>query len=373
MRFTIKREELLKGLSVASRAVSNKSAVPVLSNLKIELTEVGMFITGSNYDLSIKTMIPYNKNEKEIIRNYKEGATLVNAKLITEMARKMEGEEITFDIIDTTVAVISDNRSEYRLNCIRSEEYPDLDLDPSGVELVLTRTNFEQLVNQTAFAASIKEQRPILTAINLEAFGGVLTATTTDSARMARKQIKISEEVSFTANVPAKMMVEVKALVEGVDLVKVAFSDKKALFTLGSTVVATRLIAGDYPNTKNIVPRNINYSLEINSSDLIKAVDRANILSLDRENVVDLSMSDSLIEILSKSAQVGSANEKIEMFKFEGSPLKVSFNSEYVIAAIRAIDSEDVTFQFVGEMKPFIIKNANDDTVIQIVTPVRTY
>ena len=373
MRFTIKREEFLKGLATASRAVASKVAVAVLANLKIELNENGLFITGSNYDLTIKTQVPYRFNGVEIIRNYKEGATLINAKLITEIARKMESEEITLDVIDSTIATVSDNRSEYKLNCVRPEEYPDLDLEASGTKLTLSKADFDSLVSQTAFAASLKEQRPILTAMNLEASNGLLTATTTDSARMARKDIQIPEDVHFVANVPAKMMVEVDHLLEGLDSIDVAFSDKKALFSLGRTVVASRLIAGEYPNTKNIVPRMTSYHLEVNANDFIKAIDRANILSMDRENVVDLTMSENGVEISAKSQQIGSAIERIDVFKYDGQELRVSFNSEFVVAAVKALNSEDVTFAFVGEMKPFIVKNASDDSVIQIVTPVRTY
>lgn len=373
MRFTIRREELLKGLSIASRAVASKVAVAVLANLKIELNENGLFITGSNYDLTIRTFIPYKQDEVEIIRNYKEGATLINSKIIVEIARKMGCEEITLDVIDSTIATISGGGSEYKLNCVKPEEYPDLDLDSSGTKLTLRKEQFDSLVSQTAFAASLKEQRPILTAMNLEASNGVLTATATDSARLAKKEIAIDHGIEFVANVPAKMMVEVDHLIEGVDSVDIAFSDKKALFSLGKTVIATRLIAGDYPNTKGIVPRITNYSLEINSGDLTKAIERANILSIDRENVVDLTMDENGVEISAKSSQVGSAVERIELFKFVGQQLKISFNSEFVLSAIRALGSEDVTFLFVGEMKPFVIKNANDESVIQIVTPVRTY
>ena len=373
MRFTIKREEFLKGLLTASRAVANKVAVAVLANLKIELNENGLFITGSNYDLTIKTLVPYKDGNVEVIRNFKEGATLINSKIITEIARKMESEEITLDVIDSTIAVISDNRSEYKLNCVRPEEYPDLDLEANGTEITLAKADFDSLVSQTAFAASLKEQRPILTAMNLEASNGLLIATATDSARMARKDIRIPEGIHFVANVPAKMMVEVDHLLEGSDSLDIAFSDKKALFTVGRTIIASRLIAGDYPNTKNIVPKLTNYILEVNAADLMKAIDRANILSIDRENVVDLSMSEEGIEISAKSSQVGSAIERIDVFKYEGSPLKVSFNSEFVIAAVKALGAEDVTFAFVGEMKPFVVRNGLDDSVIQIVTPVRTY
>ena len=375
MKFTIKREELLKASNIASRAVSSKVAVPVLKNLKLELDEKGLSIMGSDYDITIKTVVPYSIGDTEIIRNYKEGAALIGSRFITEITRKLESEEVTFDVIDTTIATISDsnNTSQFTLDCIRPEEYPDLDLEPSGTKITLSRNDFSLLVSQTAFAASLKEQRPILTAMNLEAVNGVLTATATDSARMARKTIQVPFDAEFVSNVPAKMMVEVDHLIENQDSVEIAFSDKKALFTLGKTVIATRLVDGDYPNTKNIVPRVTNYSLEVNASQFVKAIDRANILSLDRENVVDLSMSEHGIEISSKSSQIGSAVEKIEMFKYEGAPLRISFNSEFVLAAIRALNCEDVTLAFVGEMKPFVVKNAQDDSIIQIVTPVRTY
>ena len=373
MRFTIKREELLKGLMIASRAVASKVAVAVLANLKLELNEKGLFITGSNYDLTIKTFIPYKQDEFEIIRNYKEGATLINSKIIVEMVRKLGGEEITLDVVDSTIATVLCGGFESKLNCVRPEEYPDLDLESNGTKLTLMREQFDTIVSQTAFAASTKEQRPILTAMNLEAANGLLTVTATDSARLAKKEIIIDNNVEFVANVPAKMMIEVDHLLEGIESVDIAFSDKKALFSLGRTEIATRLIAGDYPNTRGILPRITNHSLEINGQDLMKAIERTNILSIDRENVVDLTMSENSVEISAKSNQVGSASERIEMFKYSGEPLKISFNSEFVLSAIRALAAEDVTFLFVGEMKPFVIKNAADETVIQIVTPVRTY
>ena len=256
MRFIIKRDEFLKALLVAGRAVNSKnSAVPVLANLKLDLDEKGLSVTGSNYELTIKTSIPYSLNDREIIRNVQEGTTLVNAKIITDMARKIDSEEISFEVIDSTIAVITAGKIKYNLNCIRANEYPDVDLEPTGIQISLTRLEFSSLVSQTAFAASLKEQRPILTAINLEASDGVLTATTTDSARLARKQISISTDLQFSANVPAKMMVEIDHLIENADSLKIALSDKKALFEFENTVVATRLIAGEYPNTKNIVPR----------------------------------------------------------------------------------------------------------------------
>ena len=374
MRFIVRRDEFLKALLIAGRAVNSKSsAMPELSNLKFSLSDEGLFVTGSNYELTIQTKIPFSINDVEIIRNFEFGETLINAKIITDMARKIESDEISLEVIDSTIALISGGRIKYNLNCIKADEYPDIDLEATGTKIQLTNAEFLSLVDQTAFAASTKEQRPILTAMHLEADEGSLTATATDSARMAKKTIPVAADLHFSANVPAKMMVEVDHLLEGIPSVDIAFSDKKALFSLGRTVIASRLIAGDYPNTKSVLPKVTNYTLEINASDLIKAIERANILSIDRENVVDLTMDENSVEISAKSSQVGSAVEKIELFKFEGGSLRISFNSEFVLAAVRALGCEDVTFLFVADMKAFVIKNAADDSIVQIVTPVRPY
>ena len=130
MRFTIKREEFLKGLNIAGRAVSGKSIMPILENLHIELTDRGLFITGSNLELTIKSQVPYKLGDVDVIRNYKEGSVLIDAKRLIDIVREMDSEEVTFDVIDTTNVTISgnNNRSNYRLNGIRADEYVELDL-----------------------------------------------------------------------------------------------------------------------------------------------------------------------------------------------------------------------------------------------------
>lgn len=375
MRFTIKREEFLKGLTTAGRAISGKSVMPILENLHIELIDKGLFITGSNLDLTIKAQVPYKLGDIDIIRNYKEGSVLIDAKRLTDIIREMDSEEVTFDVIDTTSVTISgnNNRSNYRLNGIRADEYVELDLEANGTELTMSTVDFNVLVAQTAFAASTKEKKPLLTAIHLEARGGMLSATASDSARLAKKTLSIPNDVEFTANVPARIMVEITRLLEGRDSLEVAFSDNKALFTIGTTIVATRLIAGEYYKTDNVVPKNTVCVLEVNANDFIKAIKRANILSIERENAVDLSMSEESVKISAKSSTVGSATEEITDFRYEGRPLDISFNGEFVIAAIKALGCDDVTLAFVEAMKAFIIRNAADDSVIQIVTPMRSY
>lgn len=373
MRFTINREQFLKGLNIASKAIGSKVAIPLLLNFKLVLDEKGLSITGSNNELTIHTIVPNMIGTKEIIRNQKYGATLVASKILTEIARKIEGDEVSLEVIDDTIVKIDDGKSSFKLNSIKAEEYPEIDLESSGVSFEVKTPDFISLIEQTAFAASQKEQRPILTALNLEAYDFKLVATATDSARLARKSIDLSEEVKFSANISARTIIEISRLFENAPSVIISVSDKKMLFSFDGTVVASRLITGDYPNTKNIVPKTFNFFLEANAQELISAMERVSLLNVERENVVRLFLTEEAVEVTSKSQQVGSASEKIGTFQFSGDRLEVSFNGDYVISAIRAIKSEDVTIAFIGEMKPFVIKNNKDDSVVQLVTPVRTY
>jgi len=374
MRLTINKEYFLKALNDASHAIAPKNPIAILANFKIELNEKGLEVTGSNNDITVRSFVPYEKNGKQSITDGVPGSTLISAHLLLEVVRRFEGNLVSFDVIDNAIAKIDDGHSHFKLNCSRGDEYPDIDLDESaGMEIVLTNGALTDLVNQSAFAASNKEQRPQLTAVNIEVMDGKITATATDSARLARKTLAIDTPARLRTNIPAKSLLEVVRLSEGADVIKMVVSDKKALFFFDGNVVSTRLIPGDYPVTKNIIPTVCNYRLQVNAQELLNAMTRIAVLSADRESVVKLSMSEDHVEVSVKSDRHGSGNEPIKTFQYEGDPLEVSFNSLFVVDAIKALRSEDVTICFQAEMRPFVVKNPSDDSVVELITPMRTY
>jgi DNA polymerase-3 subunit beta len=373
MRFTIDKEQFLKSLNAASKAVPSKSASPYLTNLKLELNEKGLEILGSNGDISIKATVPYMVNDREIIRNVGLGSTLVNSRILTEIVRNVEGGELSVEVIDEAVMKIDDSRSSFKLNCIKAEEYPDIDLERSGTEIKISCYAFASLVDQSAFAASNKDVRPILTALHLEAENGRLVATATDSARLARKEITIDDNTRFACNVPAKTVSDIVHMFDNAKEVIVSVSPKKILFDFDNVIVASRLIPGEYPVTRSIIPTVFNYTLEANAAELLSAMNRVRILSADTEPVVTITMREEEVEVSAKSDTNGSALEKISTYQYAGERLSVSFNSQFVIDAIKALKCEDVTICFMGEMKPFVVKNPKDNSVVELITPMRTF
>ena len=372
MRFTIDKEALMKGLTLVSKAIPPKAEIPILSNFKLDMTERGLEITGSDNNITISTIVPFMIGEKEIIRNSQEGSTLVAAKILIDVVRSLDDEFVTFELADTSLLRIENSRSNFELNSIRAEEYPDIDLSIVGASLTLPGKDVQALAESTAFAASVKEARPILTAVNLEANNFKLTATATDTARLARKSIDIESDVRFVANIAAKKLLDIVRSFEEDDEVTIAVNEKKAVFAFGNSVISTRLTSGDYPNTKNVFPKVFNYSLEVNSQEFLKAMERASILSTEYEGVVKLMMDQDEVKMFSRSAILGSAKEKLNVFQYSGEHLDISFKASFVADAIRACKCEDVTISFVGEMKAFVVRNIKDDSIEMLVTPLRS-
>ena len=327
--------------------------------------------SSTNKEITIRSTVPYRIGEKEIIRNPGPGSCLINAKLLVDIIRHIEGADISFEVIDDSIAKIDDGKYTGRPNCVKAESYADIDLEPRGTILTIPCDLLTQLVEQSAFAASTKEQRPVLTAVNLVAEDGVLTAMATDSARLAMKSVTIDSDVRFRCNVPAKVLADIIRLFEGTENVTLAVSDNSILFLFDNTVVCSRLIQGEYLVKKSIIPQTFNYFLEVNGQELLSAMARVSLLSSEKESVVKLSMTEDEVEISARSETSGSANENIRTFQFTGERLDVYFNSLLVIDAIRALRCEDVQLCFQAEGRPFIVKNPRDDSAIEFITPMR--
>ncbi len=372
MKITIDRLRLLKVLNIVSIAIGQKSPTPAYLNFKFQMNDDELSITGSNNELTIVSIIPVKEEDKYIITSFVKGSTLISSKYLLEIIRKLDSDYVTIEIIDSVVCKISDEKSDFKLNSMRVEDYPDLDLEIEGSTVSFNASVFKKIVSQTAFAASTKEVRPVLTAINVKADDKTMEFVATDSFRISKKIHETSESHNFEANIPVKTMTEIAKLVEDGE-VEMTVSDRKVVFSYRGTKVYSRLINGDFPKKSRMIPDSYSYVLQINSDRFISAISRVSLLAIERENIVKLALTENEIEISSKSDQIGSANEKITDFRYAGNRFEISFNVNYVTDAIKACQSEDVILSFAGEMAAFKVTSPTDDDIVQIVTPVRSY
>lgn len=367
MNFTIKRLELLNALSKVSRAVSLKSPLPVLTGIKFELKDNCLILTGSDSDITIQTQIVDN------IQIDEPGSIVLSSKYILEIIKKIESEDVHIYNVDGTLTRIEGSNSKFDLNGTSSIDYPRIDLNKTGVHFQINSYKLKQTIEQTSFATSDKETRPVLTGVNFKAKGGMLECIATDSYRLAKKILPIDSDVSFNIIIPKKSLTEISRIIEKDDDIDLYVSDRKVLFIINSILIQTRLIDGTYPDTNRLIPNEFDYSMSIDSMSLLGAVDRASLLSNEQSNIIKLSMDEEEVIISSYSQEIGSVEENLSKAFYKGNPLSISFSARYLNDAIKSINSQKIKVLFTGEMRPFIIKDFDRDDVIQLVLPVRTY
>lgn len=374
MKLRINRLELLSNLNKVSRAVSSKTPLLALTGIKFVLSEDQLELIGSDSDLSIRCVINKEKNDKQIMEIEEIGSIVINEKIICEIIRKVESEMVEISVIDNLAKIKSD-KSIFSVNCIPAIDYPPISFNDiaNGQEFSIDALELKDLFDQTLFATSDKESRPILTGLNFKCEGNVLEVVATDTYRLSKKVVHIHESLNFNVTIPHNALDDVNKIVELGQNVKICVSDKKVSFDLGSCNVNTRVISGSYPDTSRLIPNEFSQVLNISTKELVGAVDRASILLTEKNNVVKLNMDIDEVFVSSKSMEIGYVVEKLNEYAYEGDKLTISFSAKYLLDAIRALSSEEISLHFTGDMKPIIIKAKTNPDLIQLILPVRTY
>ena len=367
MNFKIKRLELLNALTKVSRAVSIKSPLPVLTGIKFDLKEDELILTGSDSDITIQTSI---QDHIDIIEP---GSVVLSSKYILEIIKKIDSEDVHIFIVDGTLTRIEGANSRFDLNGTSYIDYPRIDLNKTGVNLQMKSIDLKEAIEQTSFATSEKETRPVLTGVNFKAKDHVLECIATDSYRLAKRILNIDSDISFNIIIPKKSLIEISRIIEKDELIDLYVSDRKVLFVFDHVLIQTRLIDVTFPDTSRLIPDSFDYSMSIDSTSLLNSIDRASLLTNEQTNIVKLTMNQDTVILSSFSQEIGSVEENLSRAFYKGEPLKISFSARYLTDAIKSINGQKVRVLFTGEMKPFIIKDFEREDIIQLVLPVRTY
>ena len=374
MKLRINRIELLNSLNKVSRAVNSKTPLLALTGIKFTLTENYLELIGSDSDLSIRCIIEKEKNNKQIIEIEEIGSVVINEKIICEIIRKVESEMVEISVIDNLAKIKSD-KSIFSVNCIPAIDYPTVSFNDiaNGQTFTIDALELKSLFDQTLFATSDKESRPVLTGLNFKCDGNTLEVVATDTYRLTKKVVKLQDSLEFNVTIPKNALDDVNKIVEVGQLVKVNVSDKKVSFDLGDCNINTRVISGTYPDTSRLIPNEFTQVLKIETKELVCAVDRASILLTEKNNVVKLNMDNEEVFVSSKSMEVGYVVEKLNEYSYQGEKLTISFSAKYLLDAIRALSSEEISLHFTGDMKPIIIKSNTNPDLIELILPVRSY
>ena len=376
MKLTIKKDILLDALNKVSKAISTKNLIPVLAGIKFELKKKKLTLTASDNDITIQTVI--NINNDEDIKVEKEGSIIIQGKYILDIVRKLPDKYINIEVVDELKILIYTENSEFNLNGISEEEYPNINLDESKTQTLIKNSVFKSIVNQTAFASSNEETKPVLTGINFNIVGNILECNSTDSYRLARKVVKLDKTTDENYNIviPSHNIIEFSRILDE-DLdenIEMHISGNKVLFIYKNIKFQSRLINGTYPNTSNLIPNEEFLIISSKLTDLYNVIDRASILTSDKEkNTVTLETNGNILTLKSSSQEIGRVEEKMEITKNNDEDIRISFSAKYMMEALKSFSTETVELHFVGEVKPILVKSSEDETLTQLVLPIRTY
>ncbi|WP_304652800.1 DNA polymerase III subunit beta [uncultured Ligilactobacillus sp.] len=378
MKFTVHRTAFIQYLNDVQRAISSKAALEILSGIKLDLSEDGLTMTGSNSDISIETVISI-ADENAALNIEKAGSVVLPARFFNEIVKKLPEDSLSVEVNDRFQATIRSGSAEFIINGLDPDDYPHLPEIDSREQLTLPGDVLKQVINQTVIAASKQETRPILTGIHLAIKDGQLLAVATDSHRLSQRKLSLNGDsaADYDIIVPGQSMNELaKMLGDLSEDIEIQISENQILFILGNTSFYSRLLEGNYPDTERLIPQNSTTTLEINAPAFLRAIERASLLSHEgRNNVVKLSMQSGTAQatLYSNSPEVGNVEEELTFNKLEGNDLDISFNPDYMKDALRSFGQSEVTLNFTMPLRPFtLVPSEAQGEFIQLITPVRT-
>ena len=371
MKFIIKQEILLESLYHTSRAISPRNLIPILTGIKFDLTEEGLFLSASDTDISIRCLIPTS----DIVEVKELGSIVIGGKYIVEIIKKLPNTDITIEVMDGHKIIVSTDNTEFNLNGINSNEFPNLDLEETREPILLKTNLFKKVISQTFFATSKNESRPILTGINFRIDGNLMEVIATDSYRLAKKSINLDKVLDDIVNIviPGKNLLELDKIIGDTnENLELHIFENKILFKYKNILFLSRLLSGTYPATSSIIPNEFSVMVECSCNGLFEMIDRASLLTSDRDkNTIKLELKNNELVISSNSPEIGKVDEKMRVESSD--EISISFSSKYMLDCVKSFETSNVTLYMNNDNSPIIIKSIEDESLVQLVLPIKTY
>lgn len=372
MNLKINQNILVEHLNYVIKGISNKNLIPILNCIKFELTNDGLTLYSTDNEISIISTIP-KKNIEEI---GEVGSFVVAGRFIYEIIKKLPNEIINIEEVVNSKIIITTPKSSFNLNCNNVNDFPEIIVEKNKEPIELENQVFKNLITKTVFATSNQESRPVLTGINFKIKDNILEATATDSYRLSKKTIEIKNNYEEEINIiiPARNLIELIKMINDDEKLSIHIFNNKIIFINENLIIISRLINGTYPDTSKLIPETFTTELEVSTDDFYAAIDRASLLTNETDkNTIKLDNNKKEIIISSNIPEIGNVTENLECLDKVGEDIKIAFSSKYMLDALKTLEADKIKLLFNGDVKPIILKNIDDETLVELILPIRTY
>ena len=362
MKFRCEREVLADALATAGRAATSRTGtLPVLSGLRLEVRGDELTVTGTDLELSIRLTVA--------VGGERDGAVVVPARLVADIVRSLPPGAVEVDLVDEQVT-ISAGRSQFAIRPLGLDDYPQQG-EPTAEAVSLSSSSVAEALRQVVRAASTDDARAVLTGVLIAAEDDGVRMVATDSYRLAVRDLPDSPMLSSGQKVlvPSRALHELQRVLGGSQELHVRLGQRDAVFEAGGTRLTTRLIEGEYPNYRNLLPSSYPNVLTVGREALLEALRRVKILAQDA-TPVRLHLGGETLGLSAITQDVGNASEEIDA-SYEGTEMTVAFNADYLAAGVDAVDAEEVTLSTLDPMKPAVVRPVGRDDYLYLLMPVR--
>lgn len=359
MKLVCSREELSRGLQTVLRSVGARAGIPALSGVLIELSDTDLTLTTTDLELTTRVRLGLTGEA---------GKVLLPARLLAEIVRSLGSDEVELVTENGSVRVAG-GRTKYEIRSLSPDDFPRVETTADTKSIAVAGGLLATALGQVATAASRDETRPVLTGVLFEGEGDELRVVATDSYRLAVRTLKIGGVGDLRVLIPARAIIEVARLAAGEQEVRIEIASAQVSFHLGETVVQSRLIEGEFPAYKQLLPTDQPNQLTVAKSEFIEAVKRVALLAQDATPVF-LELSDEVIRVSCHAQGLGEGDGDVDG-RYVGEEMRAAFNPGYLEAGVGATESDEVRIDFTDPQRPALVHAPDDTDFRYLLMPIR--
>jgi DNA polymerase III subunit beta len=373
MKFTINRDHFTNGLSQILNVVGTRATMPILGNALIEAVEGAVSLTTTNLDMSIRCRIKADVQEA--------GSITLPVRKLALIISDLPSMEVLVEATAQQAKIVSGTAS-FRMMGIASDEFPPLPTFADKHSFVLQQDDLSTMLKNVSYAQSADEARYIMNGVFFNFAENKLTLAATDGRRLAvmSKEMPVTDENAGSIILPARTVAEVMRLCGTSQSVRIAFNDRQVAFEIAageegsdkgftdSIYLVSKVVEGNYPNYKQVIPKETDQHLVINRETFLSSVRRASRVTSDKNNSVKMSIKAGILDITGSSPDIGESKVSVNV-DYSGPDVVVAFNPQYVMDPLKALSRDEVIFEFKDELSPGVVRTP--DGFLCVVMPLR--
>jgi len=363
MKVSCSREELTQKLAIVSRGVSTRTAVQILGGILLKAEAGQLSLAATDMELSLRASLEASVEG--------EGAVVVPGRLLVELARLLPDAEVSIEQrADEGVIHVSSGSFESRLNTYTAEDFPRLP-DAEGLERhAVDRDALLETIARVGRSASRDESRPVLTGILVRFEPGKLVMAATDSYRLSVKETVLEGTIpELEAIVPARALTELARIGQGADRIELGVQENQVVFGVDGVWLTTRRIDGQFPNYRQLIPESFEHEVAMDTREVLDVVRRIAVMA-QRNSPLRLRFAEGELTVSARTQDVGEAEESLPV-SFNGEPLEIGFNAEFLRDGIESVTGDAVRFRLISPLRPCVLQAEGSDDFLYLIMPIR--